>query len=99
MASQETVRVDFSPVIAPNISRAIAPAARIISGSAGARSGTGDTGIREEPQAFPKAPLRPSGGRGRDPTRRVGGVRWAAPQIASSAPLTLPSPPGRRGER
>src|SRR5271156_325627 len=45
MASQETVRVDFSPVIAPNISSAIAPAARMISGSAGAMSGTGDIGI------------------------------------------------------
>src|SRR5580704_18580699 len=46
MASQETVRVDFSPLIAPKISSAIAPAARMISDSAGAMSGTGSTGIR-----------------------------------------------------
>ena len=45
MASQETVRVDFSPLIAPNISSAIAPAARMISDSAGAMSGNGNTGI------------------------------------------------------
>jgi hypothetical protein len=48
---------------------------------------------------FPRtrAPLRPSGGRGRGP--RSGKVRWVAPQTGSSAPLTLPSPPGQRGER
>jgi len=40
-----------------------------------------------------RAPLRPSGGRGRDPTRRVGRVRWAGPRTGTSAPLTLPSPP------
>src|SRR5262252_3607152 len=38
------------------------------------------------------SPLRSSGGRGRDPTRRVGRVRWAASPIGSSASLTLPSP-------
>jgi hypothetical protein len=27
------------------------------------------------------------------------GVRWGLPQIASPAPLTLPSPPGRQGAR
>ena len=31
-----------------------------------------------------------------DPQRRFGRVRWAAPQTGSSAPLTLPSPPGQR---
>jgi general secretion pathway protein K len=46
-----------------------------------------------------RAPLRPSGGRGRGPSRSDGRVRWAAPRECSSAPLTLPSPPGRRGER
>src|SRR5260370_18737311 len=45
IASQETARVDFSPLIAPNINNAIAPAARMISDSAGAMSGTGSTGI------------------------------------------------------
>jgi hypothetical protein len=65
-----------------------------------------------QPKLCPRtrAPLRPSGGRGRGPTPtgprdaraedrlRVGRVRWAAPQTGSSVPLTLPSPPGRRGE-
>jgi hypothetical protein len=38
--------------------------------------------------------------RGRGPGAIAPGrVRWVAPQTASSAPLTLPSPPGRRGER
>ena len=46
---------------------------------------------------FARAPLRPSGGRGRGP--RSGRVRWAMPRTGSSTPLTLPSPPGRRGER
>jgi hypothetical protein len=47
-----------------------------------------------------KAPLRPSGGRGRGPGATAPGkVRWAAPQTSVTAPLTLPSPPGRRGER
>src|SRR5208282_6425870 len=45
------------------------------------------------------APLRPSGGRGREPSRSDGRVRWAMPRTDASAPLTLPSPPGRRGER
>src|SRR6516165_5319332 len=45
------------------------------------------------------APLRPSGGRGRGPTRRVGRVRWPELRTGPPAPLTLPSPPGRRGER
>jgi adenylate cyclase len=44
-----------------------------------------------------RAPLRPSGGRGRGP--RSGRVRWAAPRTGTSAPLTQPSPPGQRGER
>ena len=43
---------------------------------------------------FARAPLRPSGGRGRDP--RSGRVRWAVPRTGWSAPLTQPSPPGRR---
>ena len=45
MASHETARVDLSPLIAPNISSAIAPTARMISDSAGAMSGNGNTGI------------------------------------------------------
>src|SRR5215813_5650130 len=45
MASQETIRVDRSPRMAPNISNVIAPTARIISGNAGAMSGNGDSGI------------------------------------------------------
>src|SRR5208282_2889526 len=45
------------------------------------------------------APLRPSGGRGREPSRSDGRVRWAMPRTDASAPLTLPSPPGRRVER
>ena len=60
-----------------------------------------------------RAPLRPSGRRGRDPSPpgprevrpedrlRDGRVRWVAPRLGSSAPLTLPSPPagGGRGKR
>jgi precorrin-8X/cobalt-precorrin-8 methylmutase len=51
-----------------------------------------------------KAPLRPSGGRGRGPSRSDRRVRWASPQTgplqtSPAAPLTQPSPPGRRGER
>jgi len=42
-----------------------------------------------------RAPLRPSGGRGRGP--RSGRVRWAAPGNGPSAPLTLPSPPASGG--
>src|SRR6202035_4906060 len=59
--------------------------------------------------ASPEAPLRPSGGRGRDPSRVSlrpadlirgdGRVRRAAPRTGTSAPFTLPSPPGPRGER
>ena len=60
------------------------------------------------------APLRPSRGRGRGPWRiadappdrrtharaeRGGRVRWAAARTGTSAPLTPPFPPGRRGER
>jgi hypothetical protein len=45
------------------------------------------------------APLRPSGGRGRGPSRSGGRVRWAVSRTGWSATLTLPSPPGRRGER
>ncbi len=44
-----------------------------------------------------RTPLRPSGGRGRG--RRSGRVRWVKSPHSSLAPLTLPSPPGRRGER
>ena len=57
---------------------------------------------RAQPRLCPRtrAPLCPSGGRGRGPTRRVGRVRWAAPQTGSPAPLTPPSPPGQRnGQR
>ena len=43
------------------------------------------------------SPSPPLGGRGRGP--RSGKVRWAARRTGTSAPLTLPSPPGRRGER
>ena len=47
-----------------------------------------------------KAPLRPLGGRGRGPGAPAPGrVRRAPPQTEPSAPLTLPSAPGRRGER
>jgi TolB-like protein/tetratricopeptide (TPR) repeat protein len=47
-----------------------------------------------------RAPLRPSGGRGRGPgAQATGRVRWAAPRTGTSASLTPPSPPGRRGER
>ena len=49
------------------------------------------------PGSESRAPLRPSGGRGRGP--RSGRVRWVAPRTGTSAPLTLPSPPARRGER
>ena len=54
-------------------------------------------------------PSPPVGGRGRGPARVSlrptdlirgdGRVRRAAPRTGTSAPLTLPSPPGRRGER
>jgi precorrin isomerase len=46
-----------------------------------------------------KVPLRPLGGRGRGPSRSDGRVRWVSPRVPSLAPLTLPSPPGQRGER
>jgi TolB-like protein/class 3 adenylate cyclase len=49
------------------------------------------------PRPESKAPLRPSGGRGRGP--RSGRVRWAVLRTGTSAPLTQPSPPGQRGER
>src|SRR4051794_40530510 len=50
---------------------------------------------------FEEGPLSAlQGGRGRGlGATTPGKVRWAAPQIRPSAPLTLPSPPGRRGER
>src|SRR5262245_7136854 len=52
------------------------------------------------PAVESKAPLRPLGGRGRGPGASAHGkVRWATPQTATSALLTLPSPPGRQGER
>ena len=44
MESHETILVDRSPLIAPNISSAIAPTAKIISGMAGAMSGNGNIG-------------------------------------------------------
>jgi hypothetical protein len=57
-------------------------------------------GFRVE-EKRPSPPFRgPSGGRGRGPGAKAPGrVRWATPLTASSAPLTLPSPPGQRGER
>src|SRR5437660_6245230 len=70
--------------------------------------------LPDPPRPESRAPLRPSGGRGRGPWRigdappdrrtlaraeRGGRVRWAAPRAGTSAPLTLPSPPGQRGER
>ena len=45
-------------------------------------------------------PSPPIGGRGRDPSRSDGRVRWASPEQAAATPLTLPSPPesGGRGQ-
>src|SRR5712671_2241550 len=43
-----------------------------------------------------ESPSPPFRGEREGPARRV---RWAVPRAGSSAPLTLPSPPGRRGER
>jgi adenylate cyclase len=43
-----------------------------------------------------RAPLRPSGGRGRGP--RSGRVRWAAPRTGLSAPSPCPLPPAGGGE-
>src|ERR1700730_2135414 len=43
-------------------------------------------------------PLSALQGEREGPTRRVGKVRWAAPQTGSPAPLTLPSPPASGGE-
>ena len=48
---------------------------------------------RVGPRPVSRAPLRPSGGRGRGP--RSGRVRWAAPRTGTSDPLIPPSPPGR----
>jgi len=48
-----------------------------------------------------KAPLRPSGGRGRDPTRSVGRVRWARPPDPLRGPphpTLSPRPAGGEGK-
>ncbi len=45
-----------------------------------------------------QAPLRPPGGRGRDPLRSDGRVRWAPANVVESPTSPQPSPPqGRRG--
>src|SRR5215472_4163154 len=49
IATQETIRVDCSPATAPTSSRAIAPTARIISGSAGKMTGSESSGIGRRP--------------------------------------------------
>jgi hypothetical protein len=43
-----------------------------------------------------ESPSPPFRGRGRGPSRRVGRVRWVAPQKARRPPSPCPSPPGRR---
>ena len=71
---------------------AIGPAGNADTNGAGPAHG-------QAPQSATKAPLRPSGGRGRGPARSDGRVRWAMPRTGSSTALTLPSPPDQRGDR
>jgi hypothetical protein len=57
------------------------------------------SGLAAELSRLTLAPLRPRGRRRGPGTPAPERVRWAAPQTGRSAPLTLPSPPGQRGER
>jgi len=90
----------FLPLILPPLARRVPPSPRYAQGCPGNRRRL-QTYRSAQPNIsvirFARAPLRPSGGRGRGP--RSGRVRWTVPRTGSSAPLTLPSPPGRRGER
>jgi hypothetical protein len=81
------------------------PAPPVIGPAGDADAGRPRTAHGRGPKCATKAPFRPSGGRepapdairGKGP--RSGKVRWAEPLIGASAPLILPSPPGRREER
>src|SRR5437870_1878176 len=104
MASQETSRVDLSPLIAPTINSAMAPTARMISGSAGAMSGSGNSGIAPTHNGGRNYSLSaPGGGEGRGELGVASSSeRWRSPPHPPIASRRVPpSPPasGRRGAK